>query len=129
MCNNSKYICLPGLAVYHLGEMKYSLKACALCDRRGICSMPLKRKQPWNNVANSAAVHSKSGKFSTPQGNFVVFQKRLVTNLVTFPCAIGNFSGILETDVNACIVPQQFPFQRALTQVKRRSLWSGTEPR
>lgn len=40
-------------------------------------------------------------------------KERLASDLMTFPCAIGDFSGILESDVNARIDPQPLPFQRA----------------
>lgn len=40
-----------------------------------------------------------------------------MSNIATFPCDIGEFSGILETDMNARIGPLQLSFERVLTEL------------
>lgn len=54
--------------------------------------------------------------------NLAIFQLPMATNLATFPVVIGDFSGILETDVKACIVPPQFRFRASSLALPRGPL-------
>lgn len=54
---------------------------------------------------------------TTMEHSFFFFQKRLESTVTTFPCAIGDFYGILETHKNKCILSQQLPFQQVLTKL------------
>lgn len=68
-----------------------------------LSSKLLKRKQPWNSVAYLATFSLNLPTFQQPKGLFSP-QKQVATNLATFPSAIADFSGILETNIKAHIV-------------------------
>lgn len=61
-----------------------------------------------SNVINMTTFLAKPGDFPTPRVRLFPGRKRSASNLVMFPCVTGDFSGILERNVKACILCQLF---------------------
>lgn len=100
--NISLLIVLCALYIHFIDSCDFSLTYMALDDT-------LSKNPPHSRKFDDHL--AKSTNFSNPpQRLFFIFQKRQASNLPTFPCAVGGFSRIMEADIQARVVPQQFPF-------------------